>query len=391
LDKQGKKYQKMKKIKSLYLHVPHCLRRCNYCDFYHLSGPNPDWDSFESYLYASWPKHQELLQQRGFAIGELENLYLGGGTPALWGERGAKFLTNFILERGIVLSPTVESTLELNPGGRDLPAVVSAWEQFGVNRFSIGVQSLRDEFLELLGRNHTARNSHQALEYFADRGLNYSVDLMLGLPYSAKFKRDIADELNSILRYSPPHISIYILTTKPDYSHNGNLPDEEWIRQEYLLVSKLLVASGYQHYEVSNFAQAKHKSAHNLEYWQQQTVAALGPSASGLLLNSDRPSGATRYRWSGYPADPRLELECLNVSQLQLERIYMNLRSEVGLNWGQEFNQEQQAIFVDDLLPKWSERGYLAKQPHAHRVVLGSLGYLMLDSLLEDLYPLLPE
>jgi oxygen-independent coproporphyrinogen III oxidase len=391
LDKQGKKYQKMKKIDSLYLHVPYCTQRCNYCDFYHLREAVADLDAYEQYLLTCWSKHQELLSSESYYLSDLANLYLGGGTPALWGERGAEFLFHY-LERGqLGLQESCECTLELNPEVADLSKLVSAWKQFGVNRFSVGVQSTRHNFLGLLGRSHTEKDIFDALTYLAAHKLNYSVDLMLGLPYSKQFQREVTQELERVLEFSPPHLSIYILTVKKNYRHHATLPDDEWIRREYLGVAQLLVERGYDHYEVSSFALPGFQSGHNLEYWQQHSVAALGPSASGFLLGDGIQTGGLRYRWAGYPSNPSLMYEKLSVNQLQLERIYMNMRSNIGLDPSLEFDVKGLEVFNSTTLPGWHERGYLRNPLHARRVVLSTLGYLMLDSLIEDLYPLLPE
>jgi len=115
---------------------------------------------------------------------------------------------------------------------------------------------------------------------------------MLGLPFSSDYKRDVIAELNEMLSYQPSHFSVYILTVKNNYTHFSELPNEEWIENEFLRVSDFLRQSGYRHYEVSNFAKASKESRHNLAYWKSQTVAALGPSATGLLAD-DR----IRYKW----------------------------------------------------------------------------------------------
>ena len=282
-----------KNIESLYLHFPFCRHLCNYCDFFKKVPQNRSLElsDFHRYLDSSMLEHQKLMESSGYSWAPLKTLYIGGGTPSLWGEEGASFLQSFLKKYQIELDPDCEFTLEVNPGSWSEEGL-NQWRALGANRFSLGVQAMNEKAIVALDRVHNLEDVKETLKYFQKHQLNFSVDFMLGLPFSSDYKRDVIAELNEMLSYQPSHFSVYILTVKNNYTHFSELPNEEWIENEFLRVSDFLRQSGYRHYEVSNFAKASKESRHNLAYWKSQTVAALGPSATGLLAD-DR----IRYKW----------------------------------------------------------------------------------------------
>jgi len=160
-----------------------------------------------------------------------------------------------------------------------------------------------------------------------------------------------------------------------NYPHYGSLPSEEVIEEEFLLVAEYLKSLGFNHYEVSNFALPGFESKHNLAYWKSESVAALGPSATGLLKKED---GAFRYKWKG--KEPDFIPEVLSETDLKLERIYMRLRTFLGIesSW---FSPE----VVQELLLRWRKAGYL--ESYGKGVIrVNSRAYLVLDSLMNDLF-----
>ena len=178
----------IKTLTSLYLHFPFCRHLCNYCDFYKKIGGTPsDFSSFGHYLEDSFNTHQKLMKENSYSWGPLHTLYLGGGTPSLWGWEGALFCEHFLKKHHLVLQEC-EFTIEANPGGLT-KKTLSSWMDAGVNRLSLGVQALRDDFLRILDRVHTLRETLNALELLSSSKVNFSVDFMLGLPFSQAFKK----------------------------------------------------------------------------------------------------------------------------------------------------------------------------------------------------------
>jgi len=364
-------------VKSLYLHYPFCRHLCNYCDFFkNVPKGSEDVDAFEEQLEHMFERHQLLLDEKGYEWGELESLYLGGGTPSLWGARGAKKLEELLSKYDIKLSQDVEFTLEVNPGSWT-DETLEAWQAIGVNRFSLGIQALDSTFIKLLDRVHNLDDVHDTLVKFSAMKANFSVDFMLGLPFSEKYQRKILEELDQILKYSPNHISLYILTVKDHYVHIDHLPDEEWIEREYLEVSNYLKQRDFDHYEVSNFSRPGYESHHNKEYWKMNSVAAIGPSATGLLSDI-----GFRYKWKVSKSE--YVEEVLSEKEIFLERVYMGLRINDGLELNMFNNDEFETIAQG-----WVERNIAEFKED--KVILNSAGFLILDSLMNELFLKLPS
>lgn len=302
-------------------------------------------------------------------MGQLQTIYLGGGTPSLWGSEGASVLERLLEGVNWKRRSDAEITLEVNPGTWTKEGLQS-WQDFGVNRASLGVQSLNANFLKVLDRVHSLDEVHRTLDYFQELEMNFSVDFMLGLPFSEKWKRDILGELEEILSFRPTHLSLYILTVPKHYPHFKELPSEEWIEREYLLVSDYLKAKGFHHYEVSNFALEGYESRHNLAYWRNDSVMAMGPSATGYLKEAK-----LRFKWK--TQSPEVVREYLTQEQVELESLYLGLRTNRGL-------RRDEIPASDEVLSGWLERGVVEKFGEKWRTT--SRGMLILDSLMDDLF-----
>ena len=368
-----------KELHSLYMHFPFCRHLCNYCDFYKaLPQSSEDIEQFHAFLTASWKEHQTWLESLERYWGPLQTFYLGGGTPSLWGTQGAEFLKRFFAEREITLHPEGEHTMEMNPGTYT-PEGVRAWMDFGMNRFSLGLQALDGDFLSDLDRVHSLEESFCALEFLSSlksEGIHFSVDFMLGLPFSSQRKRDVLRELEQVLEYSPTHISLYILTVKGAYLLYHKLPGDQWIAREYLKVSEFLCKRGFEHYEVSNFALPGRESRHNLRYWTSQTTAALGRSATGFLSEE-----GIRYKWR--VRGKGFSTEVLDSKSLNLERIYLGLRLNSGLELSKVFVPQERKIVIE-CAKIWESRGLASYENGI--VKLRPHGFLLLDSLMGELF-----
>lgn len=360
----------MTQVSSLYLHVPFCVHLCNYCDFYKrkLDSSLNQFEEFHQFLLASDLRHDELLKEFGMEWGPLDTAYLGGGTPSLWGAVGAEFFQKHFLKKGLTQNP--EFTMEIDPGTWT-PEMLSAWKKIGLNRISVGTQSLNPAFLKIMDRVHSLEDSLNFLQVLKDENWNYSLDFLLGIPYSQEQKRDIKAELDLLLKYSPKHISLYILNARSKYPHIQKLPDDEYIREEYLLVSEYLKSQGFHHYEVSNFALPGYESRHNLKYWRGESVMALGPTGTGYFALGKNK--ALRYKWKVTQAEA--ELEALGEKELELEEIYLSLRISDG--W-------MPPAGLEKITESWQQEGYAEVKDG--KVILTSLGFLMLDSLMDDLF-----
>jgi oxygen-independent coproporphyrinogen-3 oxidase len=322
----------------------------------------------------AFAEHERLREMSGYSWAPLKTLYIGGGTPSLWDVEGSVFLSQLLEKYKITLDPDCEFTLEVNPASWT-EAILESWEKIGVNRYSLGIQALNGQGIKYLDRIHSIEDVYETLEFFKKRNINYSMDFMLGLPYSKEYGRDVIEELTRALQYNPSHFSVYILTVKSNYIHFDKLPTEEWIEKEFMDVSAFLNSRGFEHYEVSNFSLPNKESKHNLNYWKSETVAAIGPSATGFLAE-DR----TRYKWKTKEA--QFEVEQLDEEAFTLEKVYMSIRSSEGLDLELFKGKE---ILIDALVSKWEDDGLAIINGNKH-IYLTSKGYLLLDSLMNDLF-----
>lgn len=315
------------------------------------------------------------MEANSFNWGDLETLYIGGGTPSLWGKEGAIFLREFLKSKDIKFADDLEFTLEVNPGSWTIESL-EEWKKTGVNRYSLGIQSLDGRFIKHLDRVHSIEDTFATLEYFKNQKYNFSVDFMLGIPFSEELNRDVILELEKVLNFNPEHISLYILTTKENYIHKTNLPSEERIEKEYLAVSEFLTSRGFLHYEVSNYAKPGMKSKHNLKYWKGDSVGAIGPSATGFLSLGNE---GIRYKWK--TKTPEFVLENIGLEEFKLERLYTLLRTDQGISGSDYFEETEKWT---QLVGKWNSLGYLVKK--GEKITLSARGYLLMDSLMDDIF-----
>lgn len=330
---------------------------------------------FEKSLEFAMDKHRDIFKVGEDQWGPLETLYIGGGTPSLWGARGAHFLEKLFKDNQISLKQGGEFTLEVNPGTWN-EAGLNAWQEFGINRFSLGIQALRTDYLKILDRVHSLEDVHKTLQAFNENKLHFSVDFMLGLPWSQTKNRNVIEELEEILQYDPEHLSLYILTAKGAYPYKADLPEDDYLEEEFLKVSEKLVHEGYEHYEVSNFAKTGKASRHNLRYWRCESVAALGASAVGFLKGPNM-----RYKWK---VDGRsFTEERLSEDEVKLEKIYMGLRISDGISPRALF-EERFKNDVSNLLTQWCDQGLGYGNWDHFR--LNAKGYLILDTLVHNLF-----
>lgn len=266
----------------LYIHIPFCATRCPYCDF----------NTYEGILHLLHT-YLEALQREvavwGEALGHpsADSLFLGGGTPSLLSPLQLQTLLDAV-HRTFPISPHAEVTAEANPDDISLSWCVGALEA-GVNRLSIGVQSLDDRLLRVLGRRHTASQAIAAYRTARAAGFaNINLDLMFGLPYQSM--EDWKDTLQQAVALGPEHLSAYCLTLEK------GTPMERWVRQGRLpapdpdlaadmfsWAELFLESHGYRHYEISNWARSGYHSRHNLIYWTGGEYLGFGPGAHSYL------------------------------------------------------------------------------------------------------------
>ncbi|MFN2373647.1 MAG: radical SAM family heme chaperone HemW [Cyclonatronaceae bacterium] len=319
----------------IYLHIPFCRQACTYCDFFFTTrgGLKPAFlksltREISSYRDSEWSSVPVL------------SVYFGGGTPSrLTGDE----FTSLLDALGAVfnLNQAVEITVEVNPD--DLtPDYLRQLKQAGVNRLSVGIQTFSPERLRFMNRAHTREHALQCLRMIREEGFHsWTADLIYGNP--GQTTDALAEDIETLLDFDPPHISAYALTIEP-HTRLGSMvrkklvepADDELVAEHTDLLVNMLAGAGVERYEVSNFARPGHEAVHNSAYWSHQNYLGLGPGAHSF---SWKPDEVHAKRWSNKPHLPEYmekspnphEKEDLTIDQLATERLMMGLRTSEGL------------------------------------------------------------
>lgn len=261
----------------LYIHIPFCRSKCDYCDFYSLSGREDRMDAYQKALLTHLAETAPSARGR-----QVDTIYFGGGTPSFYGEKRLKQLLHTIKKR-YAMAPDVEVTLEANPDSVD-QKMLTHLRRAGFNRLSLGVQSACDRELESLHRPHTFRQARAAVEAARKAKLkNLSLDLIYGLP--GQTLEGWKDTVEEVLALNPEHLSCYGLKVEAGTPLAGRvergerLPDDDAQADMYLWTVERLAAAGYHQYEISNFAKKGRESRHNLRYWLIREYIGFGPGA----------------------------------------------------------------------------------------------------------------
>ena len=267
---------------SLYIHSPFCRKRCAYCSFVSYAGRESDIPAYSKAL-------ETEIGLRLIPDAEIATIYFGGGTPSLLPT--ASLLEILATVKGNYSIPDgAEITLEANPGTIN-PEYLKTLRAFGVNRLSLGIQSLDDPELRLLGRIHSSDEALEAIRQAKQAGFsNISADFIYGVPGRTAEKWETM--LRKIVKLGTQHISIYGLTLEEDTPmfervKRGEIeaPDQDAAASEYEMAERLLSDSGYSQYEISNWSLPGYESRHNLAYWQRTPYLGLGVAAHSFLDN----------------------------------------------------------------------------------------------------------
>jgi oxygen-independent coproporphyrinogen-3 oxidase len=332
--KSSPKIMTQSKSLGLYIHIPFCRSKCQYCDFYSLPRSEKTPELMDRYVKAL----EAHIKEGGARASKYvaDSVYFGGGTPSYFGaERLSKIYS--VLSKRFNIAKTAEVTLEANPDSiteKGCKKLLST----GFNRLSLGVQTNDDQLLKVLGRPHTFRQAKSALAVARNAGFqNISLDLMYGLP--AQSPQKWADALGSVIDLKPDHISCYGLTLNPGtplyaYRDRAALPDDDAQASMYLYAVSTLEAYGYHQYEISNFAKTGRECVHNLKYWLGGEYMSFGPSAASDFAGTRYTfaSDLNRYIKAVRTGDAiTTECEYLPIKERAGEYIMLRMRTVYGI------------------------------------------------------------
>ncbi|QEY57913.1 radical SAM family heme chaperone HemW [Pseudomonas sp. C27(2019)] len=368
---------------ALYVHIPWCIRKCPYCDFNsHAASPELPEQAYVAALLADL--ELDLAHAHGR---QLDSIFFGGGTPSLFSAHALQTLLEGIEQR-LPFSPSIEITLEANPGTFEQEKF-AAYRALGINRLSIGIQSFQDSKLHALGRVHSATEAIAAVQMARQAGFdNVNLDLMHGLPDQSP-EEALAD-LQTAIDLAPRHLSWYQLTMEPNtvfWSKPPLLPEDDvlWDIQEAGQV--LLAQHGYIQYEVSAYARAEAVAQHNVNYWSFGDFIGIGAGAHGKVSD---PHGRIQRTWKTRQPSDYLDCETpflagrsvLAADDLPFEFLMNALRltDGVALKLFSERTGLSTEVLLDGLTQA-RQRGLLSNDPE--RLTASAQGQLFLNDLLQ--------
>jgi oxygen-independent coproporphyrinogen-3 oxidase len=322
---------------SAYVHIPFCRRRCFYCDFpVFVVGNNSRGENSGTIGEYVEVLCQEIRIAPTYSQ-PLETIFFGGGTPSLLSTAQLQSILT-TLEQRFGIASGVEISMEIDPGTFDF-AHIAGYRSLGVNRVSLGVQAFQEELLKTAGRSHSLIDIFTAIELIHKVEIpEFSLDLISGLPYQSLAQWQ--DSLTQAVAATPTHISIYDLTIEPGTAFNryykpGDhpLPTDETTVKMYQMGQKTLTDAGYEHYEISNYAQPGHQCQHNRVYWQNRPYYGFGMGAASYIQGKrfTRPRKTQEYyQWLKNGAV--IDCEITPQADVLLETLMLGLRLAEGIS-----------------------------------------------------------
>ena len=370
----------------IYIHVPFCRSKCQYCDFYSLSTKEDKL--LDGYLDATC---RHIREAGGLAPGyKVDTVYFGGGTPSFFGADGIATIMTCI-RRNFDVDNNAEISIECNPDSVS-DKFLHRIRAEGFNRVSLGIQCDDDEILRKLGRPHSYEQAAAAFHRIRKAGFrNISIDMMYGLP--GQTLRAWQDTLEHVLILNPEHVSCYGLKVEEgtplyDYKEYAQLPDDDVQADMYLAAVEILKGHGFRQYEISNFARKGLYSRHNMKYWTGGEYLGFGPSASSdfagkrFTLCRDLQGYIQGIRKGGQVMD---DIQEIPMRERAGEYLMLRMRTINGIT-AEEYERMFLLPFapLEDILEKNRRLGYSARTEDG-RWHLTPKGFLISNSIISDL------
>ncbi len=323
----------------LYLHIPFCVSKCKYCDFLSAPAGEEERQAYVENLCRKIRSYGELAE-----VSSVVSIFLGGGTPSILKAEQTEAIFQAIWET-FTLARDAEITTEMNPGTVTREKL-KTYRKVGINRLSIGLQSMDDQELKMLGRIHTVQDFLDTYRLAREEGFrNINVDLISAIPYQTVESWD--QTLRRTAELGPEHISAYSLIIEegtPFYErygeggHADELPGEEAERQMYYDTARILASYGYHRYEISNYAKKGYECRHNLGYWNRTDYLGIGSGAASLIDNR---------RWAEGEEPQELTLQ----EQME-EYMFLGLRKTEGVSleqFAENFGSSMDCVYKEVL------------------------------------------
>ncbi len=377
-----------------YIHLPFCRRRCYYCDFpISVVGNSPPSVWLEEYVTS-------LCGEIAIAprpTQPLTTVFFGGGTPSLLPVSHLETIIKAI-DKSLGIAPDAEISMEIDPGTFTLEQLLD-YRQLGINRVSLGVQAFDGELLAAAGRSHSLKDTFTAIDLIRQAAItNFSLDLISGLPYQTISQWQFS--LQTAIEIAPNHISCYDLVLEPVTPFGKQyqlgvkpLPEDRSTATMYQLAGEMLATAGYQHYEISNYAQPGYQCRHNRVYWQNKPYYGFGMGATSYLYRQRFSRPRTRqeyYAWVEELIENNGVIDCelTSPTDLLLETLMLGLRLAEGISYShvsQEFGEEI-SVKIFDCLQPYYDRGWVENIAGEKFRLTDPQGFLFSNTVLTALF-----
>lgn len=386
-------------ITSVYIHIPFCRRRCFYCDF-----PITVLGNNAGEKYSPWQREyvdflcQEIENTMPQNKEPLRTIFFGGGTPSLLALEGLEKIL-ITLEKTFYFAKNIEISMEIDPATFNLEQLKS-YQKLGVNRISLGVQSFDDFLLQECGRSHSKKDIYKSVEYINQVGIeNWSLDLISGLPHQTI--NQWQDSLLRAIALQPKHISCYDLVLesstvfgKKYQAGDKPLPEDETTAQMYRLASAILTQNGYNHYEISNYAQPGYECRHNLVYWHNQPYHGFGMGAASYIDKKRFSRPRTRKEYFEFvhqliANEGKIDWEITNQTEELLDTLMLGFRLQKGINLlsiKKQFGQEIITQIINTLKPYIERKWVILSSDQTILRLSDPEGFLYSNSMLTSLF-----
>ncbi|HHP7229530.1 MAG TPA: radical SAM family heme chaperone HemW [Xenococcaceae cyanobacterium] len=380
-------------VTAAYLHLPFCRRRCYYCDFaISVVGDRPLTD--DANIVTDYTNYlcQEIRTTPRTDI-PLQTIFFGGGTPSLLPvKQFAQIIQT--LQQQFEIAPDAEISMEIDPN-TFTQGQLQGYLDCGVNRVSLGIQTFEEKLLQLCGRTHTVKDIFQAIESIHRLSIkNFSLDLMTGLPHQTL--EQCHASLATAVDFKPSHLSCYDLVLEPvtvfgkQYQPGETpLPTDETTAAMYRLTQQFLTSNGYQHYEISNYAQPGDQCRHNRVYWQNQPYYGFGMGATSYVNEQRYTRPRTRreyYNWVQKGAV--IDVPLTSKSDRLLETLMLGLRLAEGVNLAtisQQFGSKNTTKILT-CLQQYQERNWVIVELESRLRLNDPEGFLFSNQILTSLF-----
>ncbi len=379
-----------KRSLSIYVHIPFCTSKCKYCSFVSMKATEDDKKRYFEDLVLE----VKMQAAKYRSIYSVSSIYIGGGTPSSLDYYYIRDLLSCIY-KNFAVKNSAEITIEINPNSVDKNKI-REYILSGVNRFSIGLQSISPKVLKDMGRTHTAEDYQKAISTIHDFGIkNISTDIIIGYP--GQKLQDVKDTLALLLKLEIPHISAYMLSVESGTQlkklvDNGSvgLPTEDLVVAMYNYVYNTLAENGYTRYEFSNFSKPTFESFHNKIYWKRRDYLGLGLAAHSYIDGTRFANTENIAEYADYIENKQIEpvaiSKTLDIDEMKEEAVMLSLRTAEGLDleaykeeFGENFLAKRKARIT-----KLIKEGFLILTKDNH-LVCTNKGFLVLNAVVLEL------